>query len=116
MITLKDEWFDYKISDISEDWATEPDGTYKCIDYHWSNVLDKKTKSGQPSYHVLPKVIKSVLTLAHGNSDVDRSLSDNKNTVNLERTGLGIHTISGLRMAKDEVNEVHHLNLSNKQI
>ena len=64
-------------------------------------------------------MIKSVLTLAHGNADVERSLSDNKNTGNLERTGLGIHTINGLRMAKDEVNQVdefHHLNLSNKQI
>ena len=66
MTTLKDEWFDYKTSYIPEDWATEPDGTYKCIDYYWSKVLDKKTKSGQPRYHVLPKVIKSVLTLAHG--------------------------------------------------
>ena len=64
-------------------------------------------------------MIKSVLTLAHGNGDVERSLSGNKNTVNKKRTGLGIHTINGLRMAKDEVNqvnEVHHLNLSNKQI
>ena len=64
-------------------------------------------------------MIKSVLTLAHGNADVERSLSDNRNTVNPERTDLGIHTINGLRMAKDEVNqmnEVHHLNLSSKQI
>ena len=64
-------------------------------------------------------MIISVLTLAHGNADVERSLSDNKNTVNPERTPFGIHTIIGLRMAKDEVNqvnEVHHLNLSNKQI
>ena len=108
-----------QLSDIPEDWATEPDGTYKRIDYYWSKVLDQKTKSGQPRYYVLPKVIISVLTLAHGNADVERSLSNNKNTVNTERTGLGIHTINGLRMAKDEVNqvnEVHHLNLSHKQI
>ena len=57
-------------------------------------------------------MIKSVLTLAHGNADVERSLSDNKNTVTKERTRLTTITINGLRLVKDYVNKTCNGNVS----
>lgn len=44
-----------------------------------------------------------LLCLAHGNADVERSLSANKKTVTPERTSLGELTINGLRTVKDHV-------------
>ena len=45
----------------------------------------------------------SLLCLAHGNADVERSLSANKKKVTPERTSLGELTINGLRTVKDHV-------------
>ncbi|WAR05307.1 hypothetical protein MAR_020676, partial [Mya arenaria] len=45
------------------------------------------------------------LTLANGNAEVERSLSDNRNTVTPERTDLSFEAINGLRLAKDKGKE-----------
>ena len=36
----------------------------------------------------------------NGNASIERSLSDNKNTVSAERTNLNLETLKGLRLAK----------------
>ena len=52
---------------------------------------------------VLQKLVKSLLSLAHGNADVERSLSANKRILTPDRDSLGDLTINGLRAVKDHV-------------
>ena len=58
---------------------------------------------GKFKYSVLQKLVKSLLSLAHDNADVERSLSANKRTATPERAFLGDLTINGLRAVKDHV-------------
>lgn len=67
---------------------------------------------GKFKYSALKKLVKSLLSLAHGNADVERSLSANKRTATPERASLGDLTINGLRAVKDHVKnhgEPHHV-------
>lgn len=100
---VTDEWKVYQRGDNIEDQPTR-------IDHYWALVFNDKNFQGQPKYRVLQKLVKGLLSLAHGNADVERSLSLNKNTVTPERASLGNTTINGLRTVKDEVRvsgEVH---------
>ena len=60
----------------------------------------KKT-SGETKYNQPQKVVKSVLSLQNANAAVERSLSDNKNTLTKERIGLLPETLIGLRRTKE---------------
>ncbi|KAH3714986.1 hypothetical protein DPMN_057689 [Dreissena polymorpha] len=117
--TLKHEWFDYSTSEITAEWSKDENGNNVRIDHYWNKVTELKSKSGLLKYPVMMQVIKSALTISHGNADVERSLSDNKNTVTPERASLGMETINGLRLAKDQVSRVkgvHHIQISNKRV
>ena len=64
--SVVDEWKLYQHQEIPEDWyKTDETGSTR-IDHHWVKVFQKKTLSG------------AELTLSHGNADVERSLSVNK--------------------------------------
>lgn len=58
---------------------------------------------GKFKHSVLQKLVKRLLSLAHGNADVERSLSANKRTATPDRASLGDLTINGLRAVKDHV-------------
>lgn len=73
------------------------------IDHYWADVFQEKSKQGKFKYSVLQKLVKSLLSLAHGNADVERSLSANKKTVTPDKASLGDLTINGLRSVKDHV-------------
>ena len=60
-----------------------------------------KTLIGERKYPMLGKLIKSVLFLHHANSAVERSLSDNNNTVQTERNNMLEETIISLRRMKE---------------
>ena len=66
-------------------------------------LVDDKSLQGEWKYSVVQKLVKGLLCLAHGNADVERSLSANKKTVTPERTSLGELTRNGLRTVKDHV-------------
>ena len=105
---LIDEWKIYQEEKIPKSWYIVPadkQEKMKRIDFYWNKILKQKNARGENRYAILPKLIKSVLTLAHGNADVERSLSDNKNTVTKERTRLTTIAINGLRLVKDYVNK-----------
>ena len=57
--------------------------------------------SGARKYPLLAKLVKSVLSLHHGNSAVECSLYDKKNTVTTDRTELLDETIIILRRTKE---------------
>ena len=91
---IKDEWKLYQAdSNLDET---------KCrIDHYWGKVLKLKTLAGIYKYPTLRRLVKSVLTLHHGNADVERSLSDNKNTCTKDRIHLNDDTLIGLRRMKE---------------
>ena len=77
------------------------------VDQYWNKVLKLKSVSGSQKFSMLGKVIKSALSLSHGNADNERSLSINKNTLSKERSSLSITALNGLRAVEDGVrNEV----------
>jgi len=55
------------------------------------------TTIGTPQYLVLTKLVKYLLSLSHGNSDVERGFSQNNHVVSDDRSSLSEASINGLR-------------------
>ena len=51
----------------------------------------------------LQNFIPCLLTISHGNADVERSLSHSKNVLTSERSSLSLEVLIGLRLTKDNV-------------
>ena len=92
---VTDEWKVYQAGSV--------DSTTSRIDHCWANIFQDKTLLNEFKFVVLPKLVKSVLSLVHGNVDVERSLSANKKTATPDRAALGDLTINGLRAVNDLV-------------
>ena len=72
--------------------------------HYWNNkVLQSKSEAGSPQFNILAKTVKCTLSLSHGNSDNEQSISLNKKTLAKERTGLSITTLNGLRATEDGI-------------
>ena len=98
---LRGEWSLYQTDDeIQKSWFVENDGSYKRLDHYFAKVFELKTPSGSRRYEYMRIVVKTCCSLQNGNA-VERSLSDNKNTVTKERSLLGDSTIRGLRRGKE---------------
>ena len=105
--SIADDWKMYQSQEIPSNWYIDPEtNMYKRIDTFWAAVLQQKDSFGNLRYRALSKFVKGVLCLAHGNADVERSLSQNKNTVTSDRVKLSDESINGLRLVKDAVNVV----------
>ena len=99
--------------DIPDEWIQDSDGKLKRIDMYWANVFDIKSGLGEQKCYLLSRVVKSCLVIQNSNAGVERSLSDNKNTVTPERTHLSDDTIMGLRRLKEPARHlkgVHNIN------
>ena len=93
-----------EVSLVTDEWKVYQAGdTDSRVDHYWAVVFKEKSLQGEFKYSILQKLIKSLLSLAHGNADVERSLSANKKTVTPDRASLGDLTINGLRTVKDRV-------------
>ena len=75
------------------------------VDHFWRKIFKIQLLSGQPKYTVLPKVVKTLLSIHHGNADCEHSLSDNKKVVTPEGVRLRPDTIKGIRRAKELARE-----------
>ena len=93
---VTDEWKLYQVEN-EKNLTGQDEG----IDHYWQNVFKLKTLSGACKYPLLAKLFKSVLSLHHGNSAVERSLSDNKNTVTTDRFELLDETTISLCRMKE---------------
>ena len=76
---------------------------YDRVDNYWAKVFGIQTATGDNKFNLLARVVKSALCSHQENAYVERSHSDNKNTVTDERNRLSELTINGLRLAKDFV-------------
>ena len=102
--------FDPKIPD---DWYMENSGQQKRIDTYWAKLFEIRSETGYLNYSLLSKVIKSFLAMPNGNANVERSLSDNKNTLTSERTKMTKETLEGLRRMEEHAQScgiVHNIN------
>jgi len=109
---LRDEWMAYSLEIIDEKWIiknkeTDSAGndhiTYHRIDFYWNKVLAITTTDGRPKYSTLAKLVKNILIISHGNSDVERGFSINQNIVAPNRSLLSESSINGLRTTYDAV-------------
>ena len=98
---VKDDWKILQTEEIPDDWYMENSGQQKRIDTYWAKVLEIRTETGDLKYSLLSKVVKSFLAMPSGKANVERSLSDNKNTLTSERTNMTKETLAGLRRAKE---------------
>ena len=100
------EWKVYQGEEIDEKlWRIEKDDEVELrrIDNYWRDILKLKTGSGKDKYPSLGKKVKGVLTLPHGNADVERGLSDNKKMLGKDRVKLSSKSIIGNRFSKEAV-------------
>ena len=93
----RDEWMMYE-----SDGKVEEIGGHNRVDHCWRSIFKIKTLIGERRYPILEKLIKSVLSLNHADSAVERSLSDNNNTVQTERNNMFEETIISLRRMKED--------------
>lgn len=100
---VTDEWKLYSLQEIPDSWSYDREGSELRIDFYWNKVLQTKKQDGRKKYDILAKLVKAILCLAHGNAEVERSLSENKKLLTKERTLLSDSSINGLRTVKDAV-------------
>ena len=104
---VNDEWRLYQSEEIDEIWIKDPEtGKFRRLDFYWSNVFKVLSSSGDKKYLFLSKVVKSFLSIPNGNAGVERSLSDNKNTLTTERVKLKEETLTALRRAKEFARDI----------
>ena len=110
---IRGEWLMYASEAIDVSWyrknrCQDPDGNsrikYHRIDIYWSKLLSLTTNAGSPKYPTMAKIIKNVLIVSHGNSDVERGFSINEHMVTENRTLLSASSINGLRATRDALN------------
>ncbi len=58
---------------------------------------------GLPKYPTLAKIVRNVLIMSHGNSDVESGFSINEHFVTENRTLLPLSSINGLRSTWDAI-------------
>jgi len=105
------EWHQYQQEEISRDMfvsgeGQNSDGTafvkYKRIDEYWYRVMQITDTRGDAKYQSLGFIVKIALSLAHGQADVERGFSTNKQILD-NRTVLGEKTLHGLRTVKEVI-------------
>jgi hypothetical protein len=100
------EWRVYQMVDIPEEWFRKSQISsgnvieYLSIDKYWYQIFSTTTSIGTPQYAVLTKLVKCLLSLSHGNSDVERGFSENNHLVSDDRSSLSEASINGLRATK----------------
>jgi len=93
----------YMVMDIADDWHISSDGTPKRIDEFWNRIFQTKDDNGKHKLKLLPKIIKPLLCLSHGNADPEREFSINKRLITSDRSSLSEMSINGLRTVEDVI-------------
>ena len=69
------------------------EGELVCIDEYWQHIFDIKNAAGNGKFRHIQNLIKTCVSIHHGNADVERTLSGNKNILTKERTLLNEETL-----------------------
>ena len=57
-----------------------------CIDEYWQHIFDIKNAAGNGKFRHIQNLMKTCVSIHHGNADVERTFSGNKNILTKERT------------------------------
>ena len=76
------------------------------IDSYWSRVFELKNDAGRLRFPQLAALVKSVLTLSHGNAGPEQGFSINKSILDAHGTRLREDTIVALRRVKHRIIQV----------
>ena len=95
MTDISDEWIEDKTSNENRSESTVD--VYHPINIYWRHVFSIKTSTGFPQFVVFTKLVKCLLFLSDGNTDVERSFSECRHLVSDERASLSRQSIDGLR-------------------
>ncbi|KAH7940976.1 hypothetical protein HPB49_026357 [Dermacentor silvarum] len=66
------------------------------LDKYWHQVFIMKNGQGGPKYPLLSKLVKALLSLPHGNGDVERGFSENSRVLH-DRSKLCLSSVNGIR-------------------
>ncbi|XP_070379490.1 uncharacterized protein [Dermacentor albipictus] len=66
------------------------------VDKYWQVIFDLKKSDGSHKYPLLNKVVKALLSIPHGNADVERGFSENRRLLH-DRARLTVESINGIR-------------------
>ena len=86
---------------------------------YWAKVFDIQNAAGEMKFTLLSKVVKSCLPLQNSNVSVERSLSDNENTLRPERNNFSDESLMVLRRMKEHACKctgAEHVNTLDKGI
>ena len=101
-----DEWKAYQDQEIPEECKRHETRSTR-FDHYWAKVSQMENFTGTEMFLRLMKLIKAVLTLSlslsHGNADIERNLSVNKQTTGTNTTLLTPESLNGIRQVKDAV-------------
>ena len=86
----------------------DPYVTYKPIDVYWQKILSVPDRTGAAKYSSLGRLVR-LLSLSHGQADVERGFSINKATLGTERNSVNQDTLIALRIVKDELQQHENL-------
>ncbi|CAF0889999.1 unnamed protein product [Didymodactylos carnosus] len=109
---LKYEWISYTLETIPNEWIVKSKFTddydlahvvYHSMDYYWNKVFLLTDELGVPKYNTTAKLVKCLLSLSHGNADVERGVSENRNIISDDRSLLNQASINGLRTTSSAV-------------
>jgi hypothetical protein len=91
---LTDEWKLLQLEDVEEGSTTSR------IDLYWNQFFSKRTVTGELKYLVLFKLVKGVLSLSHGQADVERDFSVSRRIVTYDRTSMKERTLNAYMNVK----------------
>jgi len=106
MSAVNDEWKLYRSEEVPKSVVYNDEGNVKRIDSYWDHVLSIRSKAGGVKYPQLTTIVQTCLTIAHGNADVERSLSVNKKLLTPKRTSLSGESLNGFRLCRYVVNMI----------
>ncbi|CAF4588684.1 unnamed protein product [Rotaria sp. Silwood2] len=110
--TVPIEWYKHNSVGVNSQEIIK----YHPVDYYWKYIFAMKNSSGGTKFLILSKLVKSILSLSHGNADVERGFSENASLVSDDRWSLTNTSINGIRATKDAVKfygsgKVHQVSL-----
>lgn len=99
------EWSMYMCETNStvEQWSTKHHGDCSDICGYWNSIAQLSDVAGDKKYENLVNVVKSALSLSHGNAAPERGFSVNNSLLSKERLALGEQTICAVRVVKEAV-------------
>ena len=98
---LTDGWNQYCLEDIKEEWYQLNDGNLLRVDYCWSKIESIKDGMGHTKYPTILSVVKAALPLTHGNSEIERGISNRVKTVAADRNCLSEASLNNSKIATD---------------